>query len=451
MTPLLAQQPWLVLALHTLFSAGGLFCQLQDSKEGRASLKEAEKLWELGWSGGADVDLDDARRLGGEVLEAASRTQLGTFFAASLAAGCAAGVTLATKALFLGQLSEIETSRLAERLLKFAMLKVVALAVCAPTHAGLWRWLAWTVVMGQAWMFVKLASLRGDALLCSPRATPGQHLRILALLGGILAQDVSWIAGYIGSGMSAGSLSHASLWLFDAAFVAVDASYSLAKYAVHALDHWQAAQAEARGEEREPWEGRSALVYWLELAADLTLQGLMLAHYLHLWWLHGLQLQLIDGVLLLDVRHTLGVLRRRLAQHTAYRRLQHRLRHAFPDATAAQLEAGPCCICLCSMKAGKQLPCSHAMHSSCLAAWLQQSRAGSFTCPLCRASLDMQPPPPKPAERSRWLEAGIHHLEAGLQRLGDGIERLVAPAGANAAPAGRLEAAQAAAASMSGF
>lgn len=50
------------------------------------------------------------------------------------------------------------------------------------------QWLAWTVVMGQAWMFVKLASLRGDALLSSPRATPGQHLRILALLGGILAQ-----------------------------------------------------------------------------------------------------------------------------------------------------------------------------------------------------------------------------------------------------------------------
>ncbi len=65
-------------------------------------------------SGGADVDLVGARRLGGEVLEAASRTQLGTFFAASLAAGCAAGLTLATKALFLGQLSETETSRLAE-------------------------------------------------------------------------------------------------------------------------------------------------------------------------------------------------------------------------------------------------------------------------------------------------------------------------------------------------
>lgn len=37
------------------------------------------------------------------------------------------------------------------------------------------------------------------------------------------------------------------------------------------------------GQEREPWEGRSALVYWLELAADLTLHALMLGHYLHLW------------------------------------------------------------------------------------------------------------------------------------------------------------------------
>ena len=36
-------------------------------------------------------------------------------------------------------------------------------------------------------------------------------------------------------------------------------------------------------QEREPWEGRTALVYWLELAADLTLNSLTLGHYCHLW------------------------------------------------------------------------------------------------------------------------------------------------------------------------
>ena len=46
--------------------------------------------------------------------------------------------------------------------------------------------------------------------------------------------------------------SRACLWLFDAACVALDASYSLTKYALHAYDQWQTAAAEARGEVRIP-------------------------------------------------------------------------------------------------------------------------------------------------------------------------------------------------------
>ena len=51
-----------------------------------------------------------------------------------------------------------------------------------------------------------------------------------------------------------------------------------------------------------------------------------------------------------------------------------------------------------SLQAGKQLPCSHCVHASCLLAWLQQQSScggGKFTCPLCRADLDVQPPPSK--------------------------------------------------------
>lgn len=50
--------------------------------------------------------------------------------------------------------------------------------------------------MGYFQLFIQFAALRGDALLASPSATLGQHGRILLLLGGILAQDCSWIAGY---------------------------------------------------------------------------------------------------------------------------------------------------------------------------------------------------------------------------------------------------------------
>jgi hypothetical protein len=58
--------------------------------------------------------MDDAKRVGGEALDAVLRTQPGVFFAGALAAGCYAAVTLATKALFLGQLSASEASQLAE-------------------------------------------------------------------------------------------------------------------------------------------------------------------------------------------------------------------------------------------------------------------------------------------------------------------------------------------------
>jgi hypothetical protein len=46
-------------------------------------------------------------------------------------------------------------------------------------------------------LFCKLASLRGDALLSSPSATLAQHARTLLLLGGILAQEASWVAEFL--------------------------------------------------------------------------------------------------------------------------------------------------------------------------------------------------------------------------------------------------------------
>ncbi len=55
-----------------------------------------------------------AKRLGGTVLRILLQTRLGALCAASLAAGCSGLVTLATKAVFLGQLSPSESSQLSE-------------------------------------------------------------------------------------------------------------------------------------------------------------------------------------------------------------------------------------------------------------------------------------------------------------------------------------------------
>ena len=111
-------------------------------------------------------------------------------------------------------------------------------------------------------------------------------------------------------------------------------------------------------------------------------------------------MQLVEGALLLEVRYMLGALQQRLRGHAHYRRLQRTLTHSFPDAAAGRLAGEVCPICLDDMQSGKQLPCSHCAHASCLLAWLQQqsscSGGGSrFTCPLCRANLDVHPPPTK--------------------------------------------------------
>lgn len=59
------------------------------------------------------------------------------------------------------------------------------------------QWVAWCAISCWGGMFTKLASLRADALLSSPSATPAQHLRVLLLLGGILFQDLTWVAAFL--------------------------------------------------------------------------------------------------------------------------------------------------------------------------------------------------------------------------------------------------------------
>ena len=80
-------------------------------------------------------------------------------------------------------------------------------------------------------MFVGLAGDRCEALLSSPSSTPFQHLRCMALLGGILAHVCGWMADYVSvlQGEQA-RLGSAVLWLFDGATIIVEATHGIIKY-----------------------------------------------------------------------------------------------------------------------------------------------------------------------------------------------------------------------------
>ena len=244
---------------------------------------------------------------------------------------------------------------------------------------------------------------------CLPARLPRlQHVRCLTLLLGILVNLVHWVASYLGGldPRDSSRLGYAMLWLFDAIIIAVEAAHALTKYGVHAAERWRVLRAEERGEEgAEPWAGRGPFLYYLELATDLTLHTLTLAHYAHLWLLHGLRLSLTDAVLFLDVRHLAGGTWQRIRGHRRYLRLTHQLEHSFPCASAGALAEAECAICLSGFSAAGQV------RPGC-SGWLPTLLSASLRClallctapPLC--SPDSHPAtvlvvsfPPSCAER----------------------------------------------------
>ena len=143
------------------------------------------------------------------------------------------------------------------------------------------------------------------------------------------------------------------------------------------------------------WQGRASFLAHAELGCELLLHALTLLHYLHVWLLHGCALHLVDALLMLDARAVLLAAASRVAAHRRHREATRGLRDSFPDATRDEcLAAGPdgCAICRDRMVGGpgngaKRLPCSHLFHLACLRAWLQQSGASGFSCPVCRLPL----------------------------------------------------------------
>ncbi|KFM24553.1 E3 ubiquitin protein ligase RIN2 [Auxenochlorella protothecoides] len=334
-----AVQPWMIIMSVFLASGSGLWYQLGTigGGAGQQSASLAADTLSRAWQEGTDpgVAFDEARARSSEVLEDVLQSQLGLFFLCSLFLSTYALGALVTKALFLGQLTILETTKLAERMLKFVMLKVVFLgAVVDPEPHELGTWLLWFSVMAFFRAFVGLARDRCEALLSSPRATPLQHARCLVLLVGILGQAGSWVASYAAAAdpsRPSAALSHALLWLFDAVCVAIEAAHAVLKYGVHAVERWKAQRAEAAGADPATgWEGRGPFLYHVEVGVDLVLHALTLGHYCHLWWLHGFRLQLIDAVLFLDVRYLVMGTLRRVRGYARYRRLTHQLQHSFP-------------------------------------------------------------------------------------------------------------------------
>ena len=119
------------------------------------------------------------------------------------------------------------------------------------------------------------------------------------------------------------------------------------------------------------------------------------AHFLHIWSLHGVQFTLIDGVLALHLHSALSSACKKIAQRRNIHTIARDLNGLFPNASETELhkaaQAGDvCCICLGTMSTGhvKILKCGHLYHTHCLREVVERAQSiQAAKCPLCRASV----------------------------------------------------------------
>lgn len=109
---------------------------------------------------------------------------------------------------------------------------------------------------------------------------------------------------------------------------------------------------------------RDRFSYSLELYCDLAVQLVTLLHHTSVWLLHGFSFQLLDALLLLDIKAVVGAILLRIRGHRSHQQMLLNLNSSFPDAAVARLEGGEseCVICRDRMTAAKQLPCGHVFH-----------------------------------------------------------------------------------------
>ena len=303
---------------------------------------------------------------------------------------------LAVKALFFGQLSNQELQKLCGRCVDYLLLKIVFVAAIASgTTAESFLWAAWFGAVGFLKLFGGLAKDRYERLGQNPSATVADHCRNLGLVALLMAANVLG-AFHLARLTSDETATMRVLLAFDPVVIQIDLAHTLLRSSATLAERWHISRhvtvapgATAPDPSPASFQWLAPLLYHSEFGAEVLIHGLTLAHYCHVWYLHGLSFQVVDSIILLNIRSLVGALYKRFRTFAAFQCATSNLKRAFPDATKEQLEkyGDVCAICKEPMGSAKVLPCGHIFHLPCLRSWLEQGEHGNYTCPLCRFPL----------------------------------------------------------------
>ncbi|KAL6535736.1 E3 ubiquitin protein ligase rin2 [Orobanche hederae] len=319
---------------------------------------------------------------------------------ASFATNVCILVILGLKTIFFSELYTSEIRKMLERLINYIIYKGTFLPLVIPptmSQAGLWS--TWLAVLCFLKMFQALARDRLERLNVSPSATPWMYFRVYSALLLVLSIDLLWILLCLII-YNATSTPMLLLLFFEPSSIAFETLQAIVVHGFQLLEicfHHSAGDTtscrlskifdiSAAGSLGE-WKG--TLNRNLGVFLDMMTMLMALAHYLHIWWLHGMAFHLVDAVLFLNIRAILSAIVRRAKGFIKLRRALETLHGALPNATSEELQVydDECAICREPMAKAKRLSCKHLFHLACLRSWLDQGLTESYSCPTCRKPL----------------------------------------------------------------
>jgi len=202
------------------------------------------------------------------------------------------------------------------------------------------------------------------------------HARVLTLLFIILCVDTVWFFFCLSVFRAAG-LSVILLMTFECLTLFLDTVQTLGKYVIHLVDLYS---------EEGVWENRTTYIYYTEFVLDVCVLLLTLGHYLHIYYLHGVSLTLIDVVLFLHMRLAFLSLAQKFSNHSNFLRMSSDMDKSYQSVSELELRKlnDNCAICLMLLTSNaKKLPCGRIFHGACLRSWLERRHS----CPICRVSM----------------------------------------------------------------
>ncbi|CAK9135158.1 unnamed protein product [Ilex paraguariensis] len=305
--------------------------------------------------------------------------------------------------------------------------------VVRPTVDQVALWSTWLTVLCSLKMFQALARDRLERLNASPSATPWTYFRVYSVLLLVLSVDLLWIRLCL-TIYRAISSSMVLLLFFEPLSIAFETLQAIVVHGFQMLDMWLHHSAGNSSNFRlsklfdisstgSLCEWKGIIIRNLGFSLDMMTLLMALAHYVHIWWLHGMALNLADAVLLLNIRALLSAIMKRVKGFIKLRIALGTLHGALPDATSEELQAyeDECAICREPMAKAKRLSCNHLFHLACLRSWLDQGLSENYSCPTCRKPLFMGRP--RPTDEANPSAADVSSDEELARQISSGFNQ----------------------------